>query len=143
MSTPKKTTKSAEQKRAPAAKKSPKRAERPPQPPKTEEEKAAAARARALTGKAARYLRGLGHHLEPVVHIGKEGLTDGVVDATRDALFTHELVKVKLLAEAPVDRKAVGEELAERAGAALAQTLGRTLLLYKRHPHKPTIVLPR
>jgi len=111
--------------------------------PKTASEKAAAQEARALSGKAARYLRGLGHHLEPVVQIGKEGITDGVVAATRAALLAHELVKVRILTEAPIDRKEAGEELAERAGAALAQTLGRTLLLYKRHPHKPKIVLPR
>lgn len=111
--------------------------------PKTETEKAAAQEARALSGKAARYLRGLGHHLEPVVQIGKDGITEGVVTATRAALLAHELVKVRVLSEAPIDRKEAGEELAERAGAALAQTLGRTLLLYKRHPHKPKIVLPR
>ena len=96
-----------------------------------------------LSGKAARYLRGLGHHLDPVIQIGKEGITDGLVAATREALLAHELVKVRVLAEAPIDRKDAGVELAERAGAALAQTLGRTLLLYKRHPRKPKIVLPR
>ena len=111
--------------------------------PKSEDEKAAAQEARALSGKAARYLRGLGHHLEPIIQIGKEGITDGLVTATRAALLAHELVKVRVLSEAPVDRKEAGEQLAERAGAALAQTLGRTLLLYKRHPHKPKIVLPR
>jgi RNA-binding protein len=96
-----------------------------------------------LSGKATRYLRSLGHHLEPVVQIGKEGLTDGVVDATRAALLAHELVKVKVSQDAPLDRKVAGQELADRAGAMLAQTLGRTVLLYKRHPHKPKIVLPR
>ena len=111
--------------------------------PKTETEKAAAQEARALSGKAARYLRGLGHHLEPIIQIGKDGITEGLVAATRAALLAHELVKVRVLTEAPVDRKEAGEQLAERAGAALAQTLGRTLLLYKRHPHKPKIVLPR
>ncbi len=111
--------------------------------PKTETEKAAAQEARTLSGKAARYLRGLGHHLEPIIQIGKDGITDGVVTATKAALLAHELVKVRILTEAPVERKEAGEELAERAGAALAQTLGRTLLLYKRHPHKPKIELPR
>lgn len=111
--------------------------------PKTDAEKAAAQEARALSGRATRYLRGLGHHLEPIVQIGKDGITDGVVAATREALLAHELVKVRILTEAPVERKEAGAELAERAGAALAQTLGRTLLLYKRHPHKPKIVLPR
>ncbi len=109
----------------------------------TDEKKAAAQEARALSGKQARYLRGLGHHLEPVVQIGKDGITDGVVAATREALMAHELVKVRVLTEAPVDRKEAGTELAQRAGAALAQVLGRTLLLYKRHPNKPKIVLPR
>jgi len=111
--------------------------------PKSPAEKAAAHEARALSGRAARYLRGLGHHLDPIVQIGKDGITEGVIAATRAALLAHELVKVKVLTEAPVDRKMAGEELAERTGAALAQTLGRTLLLYKRHPHKPRIVLPR
>lgn len=97
----------------------------------------------ALSGKAMRYLRGLGHHLEPTVQIGKEGLTDGVVAATREQLLAHELVKVKILQDAPIDRKLAGAELAALSGSALAQTLGRTLLLYKRHPNKPKIVLPR
>jgi RNA-binding protein len=110
---------------------------------RSEAEKAASMEARALTGKAARYLRSLGQHLEAIVQIGKDGITDGVVTATRAALLAHELVKVRILAEAPVDRKEAGDELAQRSGAALAQTLGRTLLLYKRHPHKPKIVLPR
>jgi RNA-binding protein len=111
--------------------------------PKTAAAKAKAEEARALSGRQQRYLRGLGHHLDPIVQIGKEGITAGVVEATRVALLAHELVKVRVLQEAPVDRKEAGEELARRAGAALAQTLGRTLLLYKRHPHKPKIVLPR
>lgn len=97
----------------------------------------------ALSGKAIRHLRGLGHHLDPVVQIGKDGITDAVVAATREALHAHELVKVKVGGEAPVDRKEAGDELAKRAGATLAQTLGRTFLLYKRHPHRPKIVLPR
>ncbi len=96
-----------------------------------------------LSGKAVRYLRGLGHHLNPVLQIGKEGVTDEVVAALEAQLKAHELVKVKVGTEAPIDRKEAGPELAERAGAFLAQILGRTLLLYKRHPNKPKIELPR
>lgn len=95
-----------------------------------------------LTGKAVRYLRGLGHHLEPIVQIGKDGITDALVAATREALAAHELVKVRVGTEAPIDRKEAGVELAKATGSELAQTLGRTLLLYLRHPRKPKIVLP-
>lgn len=96
-----------------------------------------------VKGSGIRYLRGLGHHLDPVVQIGKEGLSDALVAATNDALRTHELIKVKVGTESPIDRKEAGPELAARTGATLAQVLGRTLLLYKRHPSKPKIELPR
>ena len=96
-----------------------------------------------VTGGGIRYLRGLGHHLAPVIQIGKEGITDALVAATRTALATHELIKVKVGSECPIDRKEAGPELATKTGATLAQILGRTLLLYKRHPSKPKIELPR
>lgn len=96
-----------------------------------------------LDGKAIRHLRALGHHLDPVVQIGKEGITDALVAAARAALLAHELVKVRVGQEAPVDRKEAGAELAEKTSAVLAQVIGRTLLLYKRHPRKPKIELPR
>ena len=95
-----------------------------------------------ITGRAARHLRALGHELAPVVHVGKEGITDALVAATSAALLTHELIKVRIQSEAPVDRKQAAAELAERTGSGLAQVLGRTFLLYKRHPKKPRIVLP-
>jgi RNA-binding protein len=96
-----------------------------------------------LSPKAKRYLRALGHHLDPVIQIGKEGITAALVAATAEALLAHELVKVRVGTEAPVDRAQAGLELAEQTGAVLAQTLGRTFLLYKRHPRKPKIDLPR
>jgi RNA-binding protein len=96
-----------------------------------------------ITGGGIRYLRGLGHHLDPVVQIGKDGITDALVAATNEALRAHELIKVKVGTECPVDRKEAGPELAQKTGATLAQVLGRTLLLYKRHPSKPKIDVPR
>jgi RNA-binding protein len=96
----------------------------------------------SLKGKAARHLRALGHDLSPIVSVGKEGVTDGLVAATKTALLTHELIKVKVQSEAPVDRKEAASQLAERTESALAQVLGRTFLLYKRHPKKPKIALP-
>lgn len=111
--------------------------------PGTKEDGSPKVKVGPVTGAGIRFLRGLGHHLHPTVHIGKEGITDALVAATRLALTTHELIKVKVGSECPIDRKAAGPELAEKTGATLAQVLGRTLLLYKRHPSKPKIELPR
>ncbi len=95
-----------------------------------------------LTGKQKRYLRGLGHGLTPLVLVGKEGLSDSVIEALDRALLDHELVKVRIGGNALVERKDAGKQLAARTGAALAQVLGNTLLLYRAHPEEPAIQLP-
>lgn len=95
-----------------------------------------------LGGKQRRTLRGLGHALEPVVYIGKEGVTDPLVAAVDAALTTHELIKVKLGQGAPIDRHDAAAELARRTGSGVAQVLGRTMLLYRAHPSEPKLKLP-
>jgi RNA-binding protein len=95
-----------------------------------------------LTGKQKRFLRGLGHALDPIVHVGKAGITEGLVRAVDRALVDHELIKLRVLEEAPVDRKHVADELATQACAAVVQILGRNVLLYRPRPEEPGIVLP-
>jgi RNA-binding protein len=91
-----------------------------------------------LTGKQRRRLRALAHSLEPVVQVGKEGVSDGVVTATGAALETHELVKVKLAPAGP-ERHEAAAVLAGRTGSELVQVLGKVILLYRRHPEEPRI----
>jgi RNA-binding protein len=92
-----------------------------------------------LTGKQRRHLRALGHSLEPVVHVGKEGLSDSLSGAVDAALLQHELIKIRVGGNAPDDRHDVAEELALKAGAELVQVLGNTILLYRPHPEEPKI----
>ncbi len=95
-----------------------------------------------LTGKQARHLRALGHHLEPVVQLGKKGLTDRAREALDVALTTHELVKVRVGTECPEAAQAIADRLGPELSAEVAQRLGRTILLYRRHPKEPKIDLP-
>src|SRR5579885_2675156 len=88
----------------------------------------------ALSGKQRRHLRGLGHHLNPIVQIGKEGLSEGLRAATGAALLDHELIKVRLLENAEGDRHDLATALAAACGAVLVQVIGRTALLYRRRP---------
>lgn len=96
-------------------------------------------RKRALmpSSKLRKALRAAGHHRDPIVQIGKEGVTDAVVAELEAQLLAHELVKVKVGGESPEDRFEAAERIAERSGAQIAQVLGRTVLVYKRHPDKP------
>lgn len=97
---------------------------------------------RPLTKEQIRFLRGRGHHIEPVLSVGKEGVTEGVIEACKEQLLAHELIKMRIQSEAPEDRHATSEALAKAAEAALVQVLGRTALLYKPHPKKAVVVLP-
>lgn len=94
-----------------------------------------------LTGKQARYLRGLGHHLKPVVMIGKDEVNEAIIAATDEALTIHELIKIKLQEGCSGDRKDVAAELAKATGAAVAQILGKNFLLYRQSEEKK-ITLP-
>ena len=93
-----------------------------------------------LTGKQKRKLRALGHHLAAVVQVGQHGVTPAIVAAVEQALFDHELIKIKI-GEGPADRHEAAAKLAEETGAEVAQVLGKTLLLYKGREEKPVIVL--
>jgi len=95
----------------------------------------------SLDGKQRRKLRALGHHLAVVVHVGQDGVTGGVVAALDQALWDHELVKVKLASDDREVRREQAEALASGTGAEVAQVLGRTVLLYKPNPDEPRIEL--
>jgi RNA-binding protein len=89
------------------------------------------------TGDLRRKLRAHGHPLRAIVRVGKSGVTPGLLAQVAQALLDHELIKVKIEAECPVDRFAVGDELAAQPGTQVVQIVGRTVLVYKRHPQKP------
>jgi len=98
--------------------------------------------ASSLTGADRRALRALGNRLKPTVFVGKDGVSDEVLGAIDSAHHAAELVKLKVLDTCPLHRKEVGEELAARSASEVVQVLGRTVLLYRRHPEKPRISLP-
>ncbi len=95
-----------------------------------------------LTGKQKRHLRSIGNALQPIVRLGKDGIDEGVVRAVDVALERHELIKVKLGSGADEDRHEASEFLATQTKSEVAQVMGGTILLYRRHPKEPKITLP-
>ena len=88
------------------------------------------------SGPLRKRLRAAGHHLAAVVQVGKDGVSEAVARQAARALEDHELVKVKVGPESPEDRFEAAERLRRATGSQVAQILGRTLLLYLRHPEK-------
>ena len=95
-----------------------------------------------LTGRQRRYLRGLANTLEPLVYIGKEGISAEVLRAYAEASARHELIKVRLERSCPTPRQEAGEQLAAGTSSHLVQVLGHTLVLYRPDPEEPRIQLP-
>lgn len=97
----------------------------------------------AITSRQARYLRGLAHHLNPVVQIGSARVTDPVIEKVDAELDNHELIKVRVQSAERHELDEAAKKLCESTRADLVQTIGHVLVLYRRRKEKPAIVLPR
>lgn len=95
-----------------------------------------------LTGKQRRFLRAMGVNIEPVVSIGKEGITPSLTDSAKEAIKKRELIKVRVLQNAPLTPDEAIRMLTERVDANLVQIIGRNGLLFKKNFEKPKIELP-
>lgn len=90
-----------------------------------------------LTTQQKQTLRGMAHHREPVVYAGKEGLSPPLLMSLEAALNAHELIKIKIGQNCPLDRNVAALELAKTTGAALVQVIGRMVVLYRPNPDLP------
>ncbi|WP_456375730.1 ribosome assembly RNA-binding protein YhbY [Thiolapillus sp.] len=89
-----------------------------------------------------KHLRSLAHKLKPVVMIGQHGLRDSVLEEIGIALDFHELVKIKVSAGDREDRDRIINGIVEHTGAEKVQRIGNMVILFRRNPKKPKIVLP-
>ncbi|MDF2939954.1 MAG: RNA-binding protein [Gammaproteobacteria bacterium] len=71
------------------------------------------------------------HALKPVVMIGNKGLTDNVLAEMNIALDHHELIKIKIAADRD-DRELIVQEIIEKTGAELIQSIGQVASLYRK-----------
>ncbi len=95
-----------------------------------------------LTQKQRRHLKGLVHHLRPVVLVGQHGITESLLAELDAALLAHELIKIRVSAADREERKQMLEQLCQSSGAELVHSIGHTAALYRRHPRNPKIALP-
>ena len=96
-----------------------------------------------LTGKQKRFLRSMGNEMDPILQIGKGGVTEAVITQTDETLEARELIKGRVLPNSIEDVQGAAEELAERTSSELVQVIGRNFLLYRESKKKPMIELPR
>lgn len=78
--------------------------------------------------------RSIGHHLNPVVTVSENGVSENLLTELNRALDDHELIKVKLALPERDDRAAMLNELVTGSRADVVQTIGKMALLYRKNP---------
>ena len=86
-----------------------------------------------LTSSQKKYLRGLAHHLEPVVIVGHKGVTPELLAEVSRTLNDHELIKVRFN-DFKDEKDELAKEIASSSKSAIAGIIGNQLILYKEHP---------
>ena len=86
-----------------------------------------------MTSKERAAWRAKANSLEPIIQIGKEGITDNLVNQIDDTLDTRELIKVRVhLETAPDAPRKFADEIGEKLGADVIQVIGGVIVLYRK-----------
>jgi RNA-binding protein len=94
-----------------------------------------------LTAKQRAHLKSVAHHLKPTHQIGREGLSDATARSLLDAFANRELIKIRVQDAAPLTAREAGPAIAERLPEVEhVQTIGRVVVLYRRHPETPELL---
>lgn len=95
-----------------------------------------------LSKKQIQFLKGEAHSLKPIVQLGGNGFTEGVLAEILNALEIHELIKVKIPAEDREELQLYVEAIVRESKAEKIQLIGKTLVLFKQS-EKQKIELPK
>lgn len=96
----------------------------------------------SLSNKQKQYLKGLAHPLKPIVQLGANGLTEGVIAEINQALSHHELIKVKVPSDDRDEKAIIMNAIVGETKSLKVQAIGHVLVIY-RAGKDPVITLPR
>ena len=85
-----------------------------------------------MTSKERAALRAKANPLEPIIQIGKEGISENLLTQIDDTLDNRELIKIRVhLESAPESPKELAQKLSEPLGAEVIQVIGGIIVLYR------------
>ena len=91
----------------------------------------------SLSNSQLRKFKAAAQHLDPMLKVGKAGLSDGFIRSVDAALAQHDLVKIKF-AEFKEQKKQLTPQLAERTASHLIMRVGNVLVLHRPRPVEQT-----
>ena len=96
-----------------------------------------------LTSKQRAYLRSLAVNEDTILILGKSGSSAEVVKQADDALTARDLIKGRVLENAPASTRELAEAIAAAVHAEVVQVVGRTFVLFRRKEKDSQIALPK
>lgn len=94
-----------------------------------------------LTPKQRSHLRGLATDMQPILQIGKGGISQNLIKQVDDALEARELIKLTALNTSPVSAAEACRALAEATNADAVFSIGNRLVLYRESKENKRIFL--
>ncbi|MBE5793628.1 MAG: YhbY family RNA-binding protein [Clostridiales bacterium] len=94
-----------------------------------------------MTSKQRAKLRSMANTMDPILFVGKEGVTDGTVKEAYDALEARELIKCVVQQNCELTAREALDELCSRLGAEPVQCIGRRFVMYRESRKNKQIIL--
>jgi RNA-binding protein len=85
-----------------------------------------------LNNRQLRILKGKAQLLEPILKVGKSGVTEAFLKGADEALRQHELIKIKF-DDFKKEKKVLAPEIAEKTTSTLVTTVGNVVVLFRRN----------
>ncbi len=89
-----------------------------------------------MTSKERAELKRQAMALEPIIQVGKDGISEALALTATQAIKNRELIKVSVLDNSGEDTRKVANDLANMIGAEIVQVIGKRFVLYKHNPQK-------
>ena len=92
-----------------------------------------------LNSKQRAALRSMAAQIQPIMQIGKGGISENLEKTVSDALEARELIKLSVLENCDYSTREVAQELADAIGAEVVAVIGRKIILYRESENKKRI----
>ncbi len=85
-----------------------------------------------LTSKQRAHLRSIAQSYTTIFFVGKNGMSDELINQLEAAINSRELIKVGVQENCDYTAREAADEIAEQLGADVVQVIGRKFVLWRR-----------
>ena len=77
-------------------------------------------------------LRSMAMELRPIFQVGKDGISNNLIEGLNNALEAHELIKISILKNCSLNLKEAAFDIASKTNSEIIQIIGRNIVFYRK-----------